>query len=151
MSRRDRLPLICCDSIKSKNISISSNAIISTNSSLRLHDSVLDIGLRFLGAGGQLRIAGILLPGDVGVLHSSSSEQEELFEFTLIGDNRISTQSDRNSRSVDMFCKKLDRREIRDMYVYVLSEWLCLFICREGRRAMEGKWHRGKGGCYCKY
>lgn len=129
MSHRDRLPLIPCASRKSKTISTSSYAIKSKNSSLRLHESVRNIALRFLGAGGQLRIAGILLPDDVGVLHSSSSEQEELFEFTLIGDSRSSGQSDRNSRSVDMFVTNwIENRLEIGMCKYVC---MCVFICRE--------------------
>lgn len=119
MSHRDRFPFIRCASRISKTTSISSKEIISMKSSLRLHDSVRNIVLRFLGAGGQLRIAGILLSGDVGVLHSSSSVQEELLEFTLIGDSRSSTQSDRNSRSVDMFVRNRIEERLKDMYVYV--------------------------------
>lgn len=96
-----------------KNDSISSRPTISKNSNFLLHDTTT-AGLCFRGGGGQLRIAGILCSGEVGVRHSSSvssnwverSEDcgELLVVLILIGGNWISGRSNclNSCRSVDI-------------------------------------------------
>ena len=107
-----------------KKDSISSRPTNSKNSdNFLLHEEEAGL-VGFFGAGGQLRISGIICWGDFGVWHSSSSLMQLPVPVVLSCDwitappssvlsedcetlmfragNRISTNSWRNSRSVDM-------------------------------------------------